>query len=133
MDEHVFLVAFNVEGSTREAAEAALCEVLPDPQATTITSPVVNWWVAEDDRHDNSDDRSAVFCNYGSKAAASRLLHDNGLTGLVDVVDDPVGQLLARFHGCAPCSRNDHAPPTIDGRCQCCGWKIDGQRRLVVT
>lgn len=74
--EHVILVAFTVEGSTREAAERTLTGVLPGP-----FDVVSSWWVADDDRHDGSDNDSAVFVHNGLQYEALHLLAQHGLTG----------------------------------------------------
>lgn len=72
-NEHTFLVAFTVEESDRGVAEHTLHDLLN--LVRFPESPVTSWWVAEDDRHDGSDNRSAVFVPYGmTQDEASRLL-----------------------------------------------------------
>lgn len=82
MPNHVFLVAFNVESDAdRSEVERMLRAELPRPGVV-----VESWWVAEDDRHDGSDNDSAVFVHPGAQEAASRLLHENGLTADCNLV-----------------------------------------------
>lgn len=76
-DEHVFLVAVSVHGETREHAEARLRALLPVPEEN---NPVVCWWIAEDDRHDGSDNDSAVFVRMGNQVRGHLALRDYGLT-----------------------------------------------------
>ena len=82
MPSHVILVAFEVEGEDRQEAMLDLMDELPRPGA-----PVVCWWVAEDDRIDNSDNDSAVFVHPGAQDAASRMLHAADMTADCNVVD----------------------------------------------
>ena len=48
-------------GATAEDAQRALMARLPRPVGGLIES----WWVAEDERHDGSDNESAVFVPAG--------------------------------------------------------------------
>lgn len=72
--EHVFLVAHVVETPatvSRAAAERALHTVLPAAGARTGEVPgatVSEWWVAEDDRQDRSDNDSTIFVGKGEQA-----------------------------------------------------------------
>lgn len=73
--EHVFLVAVVVEGDanlTREQAEHHLHGVLPKPYSLRDGDPrvpqVQEWWVAEHDRRDGSDNDSAEFVPYRPSA-----------------------------------------------------------------
>lgn len=71
--EHTFLVAFTIEDDeapTREVAERYLHTILPKPSEHAYLQ---EWWVAEDDRHDGSDNDSAAFVP-GSGLAQSRHL-----------------------------------------------------------
>ena len=69
--EHTILVAFTVEAFDRTQAQGLLYGALPE---ITATSPVTSWWVAEDDRTDGSDNDSAVFVPYGTKAKGEELV-----------------------------------------------------------
>jgi hypothetical protein len=88
---HTFLVAFQVNGQVeRGEAEEALLSMLPRPMSSRkirrVAPPAEGgevtwrdttlecWWVAEDDRHDGSDNDSAVFVNYGSQQDAWKTL-----------------------------------------------------------
>ena len=85
--EHTILVAFTVEADKREDAERALMDMLPNPEDTAhAKAGLISWWVAEDDRHDRSDNDSAVFCDRGTQERASRLLNANALTGRWNIV-----------------------------------------------
>jgi len=90
VSERVVLVAINlnVEGSAPDdVIEAALTRLLPRPgtslydQGPGHFGQVESWWVAEDERHDGSDNDSAVFVTKGSQRSAFRLLHEAGLSG----------------------------------------------------
>jgi hypothetical protein len=62
MDEHTILVAFTVEGeSMRDAQESLMRRLVPQLQSRDLSSPVIEWWIAEDERYDGSDLESAVF------------------------------------------------------------------------
>jgi len=74
--EHIFLVAVSVNGASREHAEARLMALLPTVDGEVITS----WWVAEDDRHDGSDNDSACFVRKGNQNRGFLVLNYNGLT-----------------------------------------------------
>lgn len=59
-NEYTILVAFTVEGASRQQAHENLMERLPrDPLA--LNNPIIEWWVAEDERYDKSDNESAIF------------------------------------------------------------------------
>lgn len=67
MREDVFLVAFGVTGAaSRDAAQDALiaelryCLIL-GPTTNRPSTYVEEWWVAENDRRDHSDNDSAEF------------------------------------------------------------------------
>lgn len=76
MKEFVFLVAFTIEGETRDIAETRLSNILPMPGYMGIES----WWIAEDSRHDGSDNDSAVFVTKGYQWEAWRNLMIAGLS-----------------------------------------------------
>lgn len=83
MSEHVILVAFHVTGPDREAAERALLANLPRPGVLNPyfdSTRLEEWWVAEDDRRDGSDNDSAVFVSPGNQQRAFEVLHAEGLT-----------------------------------------------------
>ena len=84
--DHIILVAFSVSAPSRTAAHTALVYRLPRPQATP-TSPILAWWVAEDDRHDGSDLDSAVFVEPGNQQLAYQHLVRLGLTGEHNLAD----------------------------------------------
>jgi hypothetical protein len=79
--EHVFLVALHTDGTfnSREDAELAVRLALPRP-ADFHSSGIAEWWIAEDDRHDGSDNDSAVFVHPGVQEAAHRALRARQLT-----------------------------------------------------
>ena len=55
---------------SRAAAELLLHDALPDPAlADARGHHVTEWWVAEDDRQDGSDNASAVFVPKGTQTA----------------------------------------------------------------
>lgn len=62
-DIHVILVAFTVRGDSIETAHHALTTRLPRPYDDG--SPIQEWWVAEDQRFDGSDNDAAVFVPNG--------------------------------------------------------------------
>jgi len=87
-EAQIIVVAFVVAGDTREASETALLPLLD-----LITGgPVEEHWVAEDDRRDESDEDSVVFCAPGSQVASSALLHAHGLTEQYNVIQPRVGR-----------------------------------------
>lgn len=54
---HIILVAFTVNGESMKDAQGVLMDSL-----TNIDHPSVQeWWVAEDERYDGSDNSSAIF------------------------------------------------------------------------
>ena len=69
--EHVFLVALTVTAPvtvTRAEAEVKLHDALPDPHLVDLRGHgVTEWWVAEDDRQDGSDNDSAIFVPKGGQ------------------------------------------------------------------
>ena len=76
MTETTFLVAITVEGPaiTRAQAEVYLHGVLPRPGVGPRSGArVQEWWIAEDDRRDGSDNDSAVFVPFGTQHAAGRI------------------------------------------------------------
>jgi hypothetical protein len=79
-EEHVFLVALQAKGRTREEAQRVALAYLPNHPSPDRTPGLECWWVAEDDRVDGSDNDSAVFVNPGSQVRAAELLHRYGLT-----------------------------------------------------
>jgi hypothetical protein len=75
MSEHVVLVAFSVEADSMEAAQYRLMDKLTD--VTRNNSAVTEWWVAEDERYDRSDNEAAVFVPEGlNKVRARQLLEE---------------------------------------------------------
>ena len=75
--EHVFLVAVSVESDDREQAEKYLHTVLPKPAGIAeegVPHYVDSWWIAEDDRHDGSDNDSAIFVPMGEQEEAKDAL-----------------------------------------------------------
>lgn len=78
MSEHVILVAFDIEALDRENAHLLLQLALKYNMGGV--EPIQAWWVAEDDRHDGSDNDSAVFVNPGQAADASLILQLAGFT-----------------------------------------------------
>lgn len=68
--EDVFLVAFGVSGAaSRDAAQDLLMAELQSrlplgAGPLNATAYVEEWWVAENDRRDGSDNRSATFVPY---------------------------------------------------------------------
>lgn len=80
MNEHIILVAFDVAASDRETAERVLTDLLfgvREDKPTGNRPYVDSWWVAEDDRHDGSDNHSAVFVPLGSQHQAEGILAAN--------------------------------------------------------
>ena len=86
MAEHTILVAFTVEGLTREDAMRSLKIELPEPDR--YVTHVSSWWIAEDDRTDGSDTDSAVFCARGLQHRASQALFEEGLTPEHNIVEE---------------------------------------------
>jgi hypothetical protein len=92
MSEHIILVALVVEAKTREEANEKILEDL-EHQLTPGKFYAKKWWIAEDDRPDDSDDGSAVFVLPGTQAPASQLLHLHGYSSVGSVIyDQPVPQ-----------------------------------------
>lgn len=94
MSEHVILVAFQVTADSREEAEQSLLMVLPRPKGLPRGDMPGHgflecWWVAEDDRHDGSDNDSAVFVHPGAARVASALLFKAGLTNGCNLITRP--------------------------------------------
>ena len=89
--EHVILVAFQMkdDGGTRADAEADLTKALQSV-LTSHGGPAECWWVAEDDRHDGSDNDSAVFVYPGTQERAAGILVGFGLTGEWNIVERKV-------------------------------------------
>lgn len=75
--EHVILVAITVEASSRQDAMSAVLDALPNLGDSEVyrNTPLESWWIAEDDRIDNSDCDSAVFVHPGRQQHAVQLLH----------------------------------------------------------
>jgi hypothetical protein len=79
---HVFLVGIKLESPTevsREAAELHLHACLNDMLMEHDLDPIQPdvWWIAEDDRHDNSDNDSAVFVPPGMQRAVREMVVSN--------------------------------------------------------
>ena len=67
---HTFLVAVNVgPGMDRKAAEIRLSRYLPKPDDV-----IQEWWFAEDERYDGSDNDSAVFVHMGEQDKWAQLV-----------------------------------------------------------
>lgn len=78
--EDVILVAVTVTGEpSRDASQDYLIEALGRIMSMDGRG-VTEFWVAEDDRRDRSDNDSAVFCHLGSQRRAHAQLLDGGLT-----------------------------------------------------
>lgn len=105
-NEHVILVAFHLTAPDRVTAEEELLQHLPQPGdlsggvdgmgfATDVVR-IEEWWVAEDDRRDRSDNDSAVFVHPGAQQKAHDTLRFYGLTA---PGNDPSrqGRLVSRF------------------------------------
>lgn len=96
--EHTILVAVVVEAPTREDAHLRLATEMPGYRnALRPHSPVLSWWVAEDDRLDGSDNDSAVFVHPGSQHVASRVLAGLDFTYPHNIVNPEVKD--SRFDG----------------------------------
>jgi hypothetical protein len=91
------LVAFEVYGGTREEAEAALTPQL-QPVLASNGGPAECWWVAEDDRHDGSDNDSAVFVTMGMQPEASSALFQAGLTAPWNIATDDDDSAFVRLY-----------------------------------
>lgn len=82
MSEHTFLVAIAVDGDVdRATAERFLHNHLPatgeecdsaDGETYGASLSVAEWWIAEDDRRDRSDNESAVFVPHHLRTKAAR-------------------------------------------------------------
>ena len=70
MSENVILVAFTVEADSMEEAQANLMSSLPTPGYSNIEE----WWIAEDERYDRSDNDSAIFVPMGTQKVAHAIL-----------------------------------------------------------
>lgn len=86
MSYHVFLVAIayhpNGIDIDREEAEQDVLEMLASGLMKDMAKRGdVSWWIAEDDRHDGSDNDSAVFVDVDAQQRAFDLLVRHGLTG----------------------------------------------------
>lgn len=104
MSEHVILVALDVVAPDRPIAHRTVTTQLQRVPLGAgpfqADAYVDSWWVAEDDRTDGSDNDSAVFVPMGSQPAASRLLHETGVTPEWNVVPDLVRQAALNYlHG----------------------------------
>lgn len=88
----IILVAFEVEDAAteREAQERLMPALLPVLESRG--GPAACWWIAEDERHDGSDNDSAVFVTPGLQAAASRLLVGAGLTPVHNLITGGEGR-----------------------------------------
>lgn len=75
---HVILVAFDVDEEKATDAHEAVMWLLKDAVGK---EKITQWWIAEDDRFDGSDNDSAVFVNKGATSAAYKVLEVFGLTG----------------------------------------------------
>lgn len=89
--EHVVLVAFEVTAGSRTEAEVRLTRALQSVLEKN-GGPAESWWVAEDDRHDGSDNDSAIFVHPGSQWEAATILRKHGLTEQWNVIARRGGQ-----------------------------------------
>lgn len=81
MNEHVILVAVSVTTPLdREGAEKNLHALLRGVQRAQWAdgTHIDSWWIAEDERHDESDLDSAVFVHPGHQQEARDLLRAKG-------------------------------------------------------
>ena len=75
-DSHIFLVAIHVEGNTLAEAQGAIIDTLKP--VTGYGTPIIEWWIAEDERIDNSHNESAIFIPYPlSQDEAYQILMDS--------------------------------------------------------
>lgn len=96
--DEVFLVAIQVSGAPdRDTAQNLVMMLLPENGDThsDYLGQIEAWWVAEDDRLDNSDNDSAVFVAPGKQYAASTMLHYVSLTNESNIT--PRTQSPGRF------------------------------------
>lgn len=84
--EHTVLVAFSVYGDNHKDATEVLASELAYVNLVD-DAPVTEWWIAEDDRSDGSDNDSAVFVTPGRQNEASRILAKHGLTPEHNIVE----------------------------------------------
>lgn len=70
---HAILVGFHVRGATIFEAHQILMRALPGISAVHVES----WWIAEDERWDNSDSDAAVFVPCGMTQAEALTLLDS--------------------------------------------------------
>lgn len=84
--EHTVLVAFSVYGDGHKDAAEVLASALGWANLVD-DAPITEWWIAEDDRSDGSDNDSAVFVTPGKQSEASQLLAENGLTPNHNIVE----------------------------------------------
>lgn len=74
------LVSFCVWGDSDADAQDRLMRSLPVPQTNNGPDNGIDcWWIAEDNRHDGSDNDSAVFVRMGKQDEAYSVLTDRGL------------------------------------------------------
>lgn len=84
--EETFLVAVTVTNAdTRRDAELDLHEAL---KTIIHTRGITEWWIAEDDRLDGSDNDSAVFVPYGEQDTDVWHLAESAARDLVAFHDD---------------------------------------------
>lgn len=83
-DEQTVLVAFTVgaqsaaDGVTAHEAQHLLCVLLrPLVGESNGTANVMEWWIAEDDRIDGSDNESAVFVPRDINTVTARVALDH--------------------------------------------------------
>lgn len=86
MSEHIILVAFEVDADNRIHAEQVVRTAMPIPGRQHVFGSLESWWVAEDDRHDGSDNDSAVFVRPGNQNRARAVLFAEHLTDVHNVV-----------------------------------------------
>lgn len=75
---HTILVAVEISAPTADQAEEWLAERLRHGIGYHAV-----WWIAEDDRHDGSDNDSAIFVPMGSQTRFARFV-----TSVRDEVED---------------------------------------------
>jgi hypothetical protein len=118
MDEHVILVAFEVAGNSRTDAQVALLTRLPRPD----DGGVIAWWIAEDDRIDDTDNNSAVFVPKGEQQATTdRLARREPHARYVVLVGNP-GAALTLY---GPFEEHEDAVRFADDTFKDQSWSVD--------